>query len=163
MPLAFHIVGRPVDPRIPESFSRDDLLATAKFLAEAKASERKTILGWTVNTRSFSVALPGDKHRVWVGDLRRLIELPGRRAGTKDLETTIGRFKHATYVVPNARPFLDKLYRACKRSKVAGSVKLTDAQVEDLKLWILLVNSTRKGLSINHALKDWADMAYRAT
>ena len=93
--LALHLVGRPVDERVPESFPRDDLLATLKFLAEAKASERNTILGWDVNTRSFRVSLPMDKRRAWVNKLQRLMTLPGRRAHAKELETTIGRLNHA--------------------------------------------------------------------
>ncbi len=50
IPLALHIVGRPHDPNGRESFPRDDILAVPKFLAEAKPSERKVILGWTVDT-----------------------------------------------------------------------------------------------------------------
>jgi hypothetical protein len=38
LPLVLHLVGRPVDEKIPESFPRDDLLSVSKFLAEAKAS-----------------------------------------------------------------------------------------------------------------------------
>ena len=106
LPLALHLVGRPVDRLSTESFPRDDLLAASKFLAEAKGSERKTILGWDVNTRSFTVSLPLDKRNVWINELRRLAKLPGRRANAKELETIIRRLNHAAYVVPNSRPFL---------------------------------------------------------
>jgi hypothetical protein len=122
LPLALHLVGRPVDDKAPESFPRDDLLAVSKFLAEAKASERKTILGWGVNTRSFKISLPTDKRRAWVGKLRKLANLPGRRANAKELETMIGRLNHAAYVVPNSRPFLGRLYRASERARACRSV-----------------------------------------
>ncbi|KAI2490826.1 hypothetical protein MHU86_23736 [Fragilaria crotonensis] len=50
-PLALHLVGRPCDPEVKETFPRDDILAIPKFLAEAKPSERKMILGgWIVDT-----------------------------------------------------------------------------------------------------------------
>ncbi|KAI2495699.1 hypothetical protein MHU86_18830 [Fragilaria crotonensis] len=49
IPLALHIVGRPHNAE-NESFPRDDILAIPKFLAEAKPSERKMILGWLVDT-----------------------------------------------------------------------------------------------------------------
>jgi hypothetical protein len=91
-----------VDDKAPESFPRDDLLAVSKFLAKAKASERKTILGWEVNTRSFKVSLPTHKRRAWASELRRLAKLPGRWANAKELEMTIGRLNHAAYVVPNS-------------------------------------------------------------
>ena len=89
LPLILHLVGRPVDDKAPQSFPRDNLLAVSKFLAEAKASESKTILGWEVNTRSFQVYLLTDKRRAWVGKLRRLLaKLPGRWANAMELETT---------------------------------------------------------------------------
>jgi hypothetical protein len=134
LPLALHLVGRPVDDKVPESFPRDYLLAVSKFLAEAKALERKIVLGWEVNMRSFKVSLPTDKRRAWVEELRRLAKLPGQRANAKELETTIGQLNHAAYVVPNARSFFRRLYRASKRAQECGSVRLSDSQVEDLKL-----------------------------
>ena len=155
LPLALHLVGRPVDERAPESFPRDDLLAASKFLAEAKASERKTILGWDVNTRSFKVSLPADKRVAWVGELRRLRSLPGRRAHSKELETTIGRLNHAAYVVPNSRPFLGRLYRASERAQACGSVKLSDSQVADLQLWEVFLDAAAKGISINRLVFRW--------
>ena len=45
LPLALHLVRRPVDERMSESFPRDNRLSVSKFLVEAKASEQKTILG----------------------------------------------------------------------------------------------------------------------
>ena len=155
LPLALHLVGRPVDERAPESFPRDDLLAASKFLAEAKASERKTILGWDVNTRSFKVSLPMDKRLAWVNELRRLRSMPGRRAHAKELETTMGRLSHAAYVVPNARPFLGRLDRASERAQACRSVKLSDSQVVDLKLWEVFLDAAAKGISINRLVFRW--------
>ncbi|KAI2509947.1 hypothetical protein MHU86_4512 [Fragilaria crotonensis] len=155
LPLAMHLVGRPVDERAPESFPRDDLLAASKFLAEAKASERKTILGWDVNTRSFKVSPPTDKRLVWVNELQRLGSLPGRRAHAKELETTIGRLNHAAYVVPNSRPFLGRLYRASERAQACGLVKLSNSQVADLKLWETFLDAAAKGISINRLVFRW--------
>ncbi|KAI2506376.1 hypothetical protein MHU86_8002 [Fragilaria crotonensis] len=37
-------------PEVKETFPRDDILAIPKFLAEAKPSKRKMILGWIVDT-----------------------------------------------------------------------------------------------------------------
>ena len=155
LPKALHLVGRPVDERSPESFPRDELLAASKFLAEAKASERKTILGWDVNTRSFKVSLPIDKRRAWVNELQRLRMLPGRRAHAKELETTIGRLNHAAYVVPNSRPFLGRLYRASERAQTCGSVKLSDSQIADLELWEVFLDAAAKGILINRLVFRW--------
>ncbi|KAI2497773.1 hypothetical protein MHU86_16715 [Fragilaria crotonensis] len=73
IPLALHLVGRPCDPEVKETFPRDDILAIPKFLAEAKPSERKMILGWIVDTRRFVVALPHDKHMSWTQAVDRML------------------------------------------------------------------------------------------
>ncbi|KAI2509781.1 hypothetical protein MHU86_4634 [Fragilaria crotonensis] len=143
VPLALHLVGRPdVDN---ESFPRDNLLSSSKFLAEAKASERKIILGWVINTRAFAVSLPVDKHRAWTNDLRRIRNQPGRRASSKELEAMIGRLNHAAFVVPNSRPFLGRLYRASERAQTYGSVKLSQTQLDDLAL-VVRVDACPQGL-----------------
>jgi hypothetical protein len=161
LPLALHLVRRPVDDKVPESFPRDDLLAVSKFLAEAKALERKIVLGWEVNMRSFKVSLPTDKRHAWVEELRRLAKLPGRRANAKEFETTIGRLNHAAYVVPNARPFLGRLYRASERAQECGSVRLSNSQVEDLKLWTAFVDAAAEKISINRLVFRWPSRIVR--
>ena len=127
IPLVLHLIGRPVEEGVTESMPRDALIAVSKFLAEARASEIKTILGWEVNTRHMTVSLPPDKHRAWTSEIQSMWTRPGRRATAKELESTIGRLSHAAYVVPNSRHFLGRLYRACERAKANGSVRLTKA------------------------------------
>ncbi|KAI2505693.1 hypothetical protein MHU86_8752 [Fragilaria crotonensis] len=153
VPLALHLVGRPTGDN--ESFPRDDLLSTSKFLAEAKASERKIILGWVVNTRTFTVSLPTDKHRAWTNDLQQMRTQPGQRATSKDLEAMIGRLNHAAFVIPNSRPFLGRLYRAGERARDCGSVKLSQAQLDDLALWERFLDDAVRGLSINRLVCRW--------
>ena len=79
----------------------------------------------------------------------------------KDIETMIGRLNHAAYVVPNSRPFLGRLYRACERSKAVGSVKLSDSQVADLKLWALFLDDAARGISINRLVFRWPSRVIR--
>ena len=127
LPFILHLIDRPVEAGTAESIPRDDLVVISKFLAEAKASESKVILGWVVNTRSMTVSLPEDKHRTWMAEIRALRTRPGRRATAKELESTVGRLSHAAYVVPDSRHFLGRLYRASERSKDHGSVRLTQS------------------------------------
>ena len=90
IPLALHLVGRPCDPEVEETFPRDDILAIPKFLAEAKPSERKMILGWIVDTRRFIVALPHDKHMSWTQAVDGILTNRHAFVTTRDLETTLG-------------------------------------------------------------------------
>ena len=80
LPLAIHIAGRPHHPADAESFPRDEMLALSKFLAEAKPSQRKLILGWMVDTRAFSVMLPRDKLENWTRSIDEMLSR-GRNPG----------------------------------------------------------------------------------
>jgi hypothetical protein len=155
VPLVLHLLGRPVEEGEEESLPRDALIALSKFLAEARASETKTILGWEVNTRSMTVSLPSVKHLAWKTELRSMRMRPGRRATAKELESTIGRLNHAAYVVPNSRHFLGRLYRASERAKVNGSVRLSNSQWDDLGLWEQFLDDALRGVSINRLVARW--------
>jgi hypothetical protein len=155
IPLALHIVGRLHDPHRQESFPRDDILAIPKFLAEAKPSERKVILGWIVNTRKLLVALPQVKFKMWtksVEDILRRLKSP---IPAKELETLMGRLSHASYLIPYARHFTGRLYKACKRARRNGSARLTHMQLEDLELWLKFLRKAADGISINKLVCRW--------
>jgi hypothetical protein len=61
--LAIHSVARPNDPSDP--IPRNPIISRKKLLAEGKMDECKVVLGWMINTRSLSIALPSDKHMKW--------------------------------------------------------------------------------------------------
>jgi hypothetical protein len=86
IPITLHIVGRPHDPSSRESFPRDDILAIPKFLAEAKPSERKVILGWIVDTRKLLVALPPDKFKMWTKSVEDILRRHKSPIPAKELE-----------------------------------------------------------------------------
>lgn len=164
MPFVLHLIGRPVEDGTEELLPRDALIAVSKFLAEAKASESKMILGWVlVNTRSMTVALPQDKNRAWTEEIRVLRSRPGRRAAAKELESKIGRLSHAAYVVPNSRHFLGRLYRAGERAKVHGSVRLSQSQSQwdDLGLWRQFLDTALGGVPINRLVAQWPNRIVR--
>ncbi|KAI2512435.1 hypothetical protein MHU86_1888 [Fragilaria crotonensis] len=130
-------------------------LALHLFLAEAKPSERKMILGWIVDTRRFVVALPHDKHMSWTQAVDRMLTHRHAFVTTRDLETTLGRFSHAAYVIPYARHFMGRLYKACERSKQAGKARLTKPQLDDLILWKAFLQKASRGISINRLVCRW--------
>lgn len=61
VPLAVHSAYRPI--ATVEHHTRDDPLSLRKLSGDGTSSEKKTILGWVVCTRSFRVFLPDDKAR----------------------------------------------------------------------------------------------------
>ena len=63
VPLAMHILGRPVDANEP--ISRDDLLCFRKLLGEGQLSEVKIVTGWGIDTRRFIIFLTDEKTITW--------------------------------------------------------------------------------------------------
>jgi hypothetical protein len=65
--------------------------------------ETKIILGWLINTRSLTIALPPEKHVSWVKELNLLIN--SSKVSKKGLESSIGRLNHVAGIYPPMRHF----------------------------------------------------------
>jgi hypothetical protein len=79
VPLAIRTLSQPLNP--DDEILRKDIISLKKFQAEACPEEVKTILGWIINTRSLTIALPDNK-------CINLIHSP--RVNSKQLESSIG-------------------------------------------------------------------------
>jgi hypothetical protein len=145
IPLVLALLGRPLAPN--ESLPRDVLLSIKKFLAEAKPSERKVILGWLINTRLMLLSLPDDKFTIWSRDLKSTIK--HKRATRESLNCLLGRLNHAVVAVPLGRHFLGRLYKAQQQANKRGFVHFTEAQLADLILWIHFLEMAHTGISLN--------------
>jgi hypothetical protein len=135
IPMALHIVGRPNDASKGESFPRDELLSLSKFLAEAKPSERKIILGWLVDKRAFVVKLPGLKLHSWSKSIDDLLHSGRRPVQAKDMTTLLGCLNNVSYVIPYATHFTGRLYKARTRAEAKGAIILLGPQLDSLVLW----------------------------
>jgi len=69
--LAIHTLCRPTDPSEP--IAREDCLSLGKLAEEGKLSERFTVLGWDINTRCLTIALPKKKFTRWDKELGEII------------------------------------------------------------------------------------------
>jgi hypothetical protein len=69
-----------------------------KLVAKGQMSEVKTVLGWTINTRSLLLQLPFDKHKKWTKDITSI--LGQTKIKNKQLETLVGRLEHIATVIP---------------------------------------------------------------
>ncbi len=155
IPMALHIVGRPNDTLGEESFPRDKLLSLLKFLAEAKPAQRKIVLGWLVDTRVFVVKLLEEKQRRWSQQIDDLPRSGRRPVQAKDLATLLGRLNNASYVIPYARHFIGRLYKARKRAEAKGTITLSGPQLDNLVLWKQFLQHVAEGISINRLVCRW--------
>ena len=103
VPLAVHSIGRQVSPNEP--LPRKDLISLPKLAAEGRMEETKLGLGWTINTRDLSVALPQSKFLGWQKDILATIELT--MAFGDELDTLAGLLGHAALILTQMRHFIN--------------------------------------------------------
>lgn len=72
VPLAIHLVGRPIAP--DEPLPREALTALNKLLAKAGLEETKILLGWLLDTRRLVISLPEHKFLAWKKDLIEMLK-----------------------------------------------------------------------------------------
>ena len=89
IPLAIHIIGRPVDPK--GSIPCLDLISIDKLKDKGALEEEKVIIGWCFNTRKLTLSLPNHKFKAW----NRTIELIQKKRGNK--QRRIGNINWTSY------------------------------------------------------------------
>ena len=145
-PLIAHAIFRPVLPN--ESVKQNNAVQQTKYHTEGFPQEMNTVLGWFINTRTFKIFLPSNKAEKWINDIRSL--LSQNTVTTKDIESCIGRLNHAGFIIPVGRYFLSRLRFRLKMCKQFGKQKLQPWDIQDLKLWItLLQHVSTLGIDIN--------------
>jgi hypothetical protein len=117
---------------------REDCLSLGKLKEEGILSECLVILGWQINTRLLTIALPSKKFKLWNADLKIIIY--NKKASYNKLESTLGRLNHAAAACPFMRYFLNRIRRVLMSWESSNSSKkveryLSKQVIEDLKLW----------------------------
>ena len=105
MLLAIHVMCRPLDHNEP--LSQEDCLSFSKLMEEGSLSESFTILGWDINTRNLTMALPANKYNRWVNDLQFIISR--KKISFALLESMVGRLNHAATACPIISYFLSRI------------------------------------------------------
>ena len=132
-----------------EPLPRDRCLSLSKFLAEATPEEKKVVLGWLLNTRDLTIALPPEKVAGWTKSIQDIIDKKSATYG--ELRSLIGRLNHVGYVVPGARHFLGNLRKleSITKSRPSGRVSIRPSVQDDLELWKDILQYAGEGMSMN--------------
>ena len=101
VPLLCYTPFRPVHK--DEPVTRTDIIGTDKLIAEGNLSERKTFLGWIIDTRQLRIFLPKLKAMKWTDEINEALSIEKVKA--KDLEKLIGKLNHAAFIIPLSRYF----------------------------------------------------------
>jgi hypothetical protein len=148
VPLAIFVTSRPHAGDSSEPVPRRSLMQAAKLIAEGTPAEIQTVLGWALDTHILVIQLPVDKFIAWTADIAEILETS--RCTFGNLESTVGRLNHASFVIPLARHFLNRLrLRTRRHLPKTQQLTLSAAELADLHLWLKFLNLARSGISLN--------------
>jgi hypothetical protein len=111
--------------------------------------EQKTVLGWTLNTRSLRISLPQHKHLKWCNEINRLSR--SKKVKAKNLEAILGSLNHVACIYNPMRHFLGRIYQAFYRaSSSRGWTTLKETEILDFQTLTSFLNSAKEGISMNN-------------
>ena len=94
--LAIHCAAQ--EKHNDEPIPREEMTARENLLAEAGAEEIKIILGWILNFRTLTIALPDNKYVAWKLAILEILE--AGNTSFKKLEQMFKRLVHLGIVLP---------------------------------------------------------------
>lgn len=129
--------ARPLNKQ--ESTPRLNLILLKKFQAESRMEAIKTVLGWIINTRSLSIALPLDKYLKWTSQVKEILN--STRVNSKQLEI----LNHVAAIQNMICHFLGRLHHAFMRSVLNGWTFLRLCEIMDLNLMNSFLDIAKQG------------------
>ena len=145
VPVVIEAIARPV--RKDEPLPRSILVSTKKLQAEGQPSESKLVLGWLLDTRALTLALPSRKYTAWCAEIDDA--LSSKRISGGKVESLIGKLNHVAMIVPITMAFLGQLRHTERIAKARGFASLSDLARDDLKFWKIILRRAASGISLN--------------
>mmetsp|Transcript_1089 Transcript_1089/g.1714 ORF Transcript_1089/g.1714 Transcript_1089/m.1714 type:complete len:831 (+) Transcript_1089:2296-4788(+) len=157
VPVTIEAMSCPLLPSEP--IPRTGLISTKKLQAEGQPSEIQTVLGWVVNTRSLTIALPRAKYIAWCHEIDNTLNK--KRIGYRNLASLVGKLNHAGSIVPFAQFFLSRLHHLKRVAEQSGAGILSPLARQDLKFWKVLLLHASRGMSLNLLSLREPDRGYK--
>ena len=103
------------------------------MLAEGGLKESITFMGWFINTRRLTIALPSEKSSAWSNKIRDMMS--NREAVKhKDIQLLNGKLNHVYFIIPDAKHFINNLRRMEYLARFKKKVKLSSSMMRDWTL-----------------------------
>ena len=125
---------------------REEAISIKKLKLEARAREEAIILGWIINTRDMTIALPKDKASKWQGLIKTMLDAGACSA--KEMERMIGRFVRVTIIIPAAKAYIIHLRRIFHQQKVRGTITLDRKARDQLDFWRRMFDVATQGAKL---------------
>ena len=149
LPMALHLQFRP-NAGNNEPIPRGEMASIPKLKAEAFLTETIIFLGWQINSRAFTIALPFDKFKAWSDQITEIIAMA--KVPYSEISKLIGRLNHVAYIIPAARHFMGRLRRLEWKASKHRYAKITEEAKKDLLLWLKFLSKANEGISINNII-----------
>jgi hypothetical protein len=134
-----------------EPIERPQAASVRKLQTKGGLAETITYLGWTINTRALTIALPIEKAKAWTDSITKMSAqrspIPIQH---QQLATLVGRLNHVGFIIPQARHFINRIRRAEQKAHHHRITRLPNETKKDLQLWIILIAHIQKGISLNN-------------
>lgn len=110
---------------------------------------KKIVLEWILDTRSFTIHLPEKKHLNWCTDIDTMIS--SKHTSSKFLYSLEGRLNHAAYIIPTMHHFFSRLkaLRLIAEKSNKQQVFIPSPILEDLALCKQFLYRAKTGISLN--------------
>jgi hypothetical protein len=142
--LGLTAVSREVPPFKP--LPRNNMDTQAKLKAETGLTKTKVILGWSLNFRMMTIALPKNKFIAYSQAILDMINQG--RTSKGELEMNIGCWVHLEQVIPFIRHFLSRLCFLLWRSEKKRKVAINKQCKADLEFLQTALKKCRDGIDL---------------
>lgn len=117
----------------------------------------KVVLGLLLHNEAFIIFIPREMAAAWQNEINQILRNGCIRES--DITPLVGSLNHIRKILPNGRYFLNRFYKIMARCERFGKQLIRSAKGEDLKLWLLFLDISRKrGISINNITCTKPDM-----
>ena len=147
-PLAMYVSMRPLASNEP--VPKKETLSLPKLKTEGTPNEMMIVLGLWLDTRRLLLRLTDNKFTAYSQEVEEILS-QGKVDG-KDLESIIGKFVHASYVVHLSRHYVDNLrlkLKSLKENNFHQPQRLSNNKKSDFILWQKILVKANEGVSLN--------------
>jgi hypothetical protein len=130
-----------------EPLSRDDIEARPKLIAEAGLTEIKPFLGWLIDFRRTTIALPDNKILAYSTAIEEMLKQGYTSKG--ELETNIGRWVHLGQIIPTVHHFLSRMRFLKQRAENRRQISINKQCKEDLLFSLFVLGKCNQGINLN--------------
>jgi len=143
--LALVSAAREVVEREP--LPHDDIEARPKLITEAGLTEIQNFLGWPIDFRQMTIALPDNKFDAYSIAISEMLKRGCTSKG--ELETNIGRWVHLGQIIPTVHHFLSRLHFLKQRAENRRQITINEHCKEDIHFLLFMLGKCNQCIDLN--------------